>query len=531
VRKLIQSPALLAFLALPAIASAQLSMSMQMGKPDTPIVGLPFSADQSIRTIQHLANGMSLTNEIKGHVYRSAEGVERYDGAVIPTAANPDPTLQVLILDRVKHTSITLNSKLKIAMLRHLPDNAAVSVSFLPQQQPTFQNKAIKPENLTTTDLGKKTEGMLSLVGKRVTGTIPAGAMGNDQPLLVTTEAWYAPSLKLIVHQIEQNPLSGERTFELTNIRGDQPDPALFQIPDGYTIKEPPPMPTYPAVAGFATKAPEQPTRQIEDALNNPDPIIRNKAVAAEDARNADIASGYATDLAGAGDAGASRLSASRAAAAAETAAAAAETAAATVESDASRATAASSAHDRAAVRNARKKAASDYSALLAADNQLAKAATDLVAAAQGNAAFYSASPGNAAINDIGTQDSSAAANLLSAATKGGIAGYTAAAANQATAIKDANIIAGLDSTRTLAFQAAAKAETEAQSAAAAAAAAGEKAAAASAEAAAATAGATADGPGNPYAGAVEIGAAAVANAASATISAQHAMDSLKALK
>jgi hypothetical protein len=272
-----------------------------------------------------------------------------------------------------------------------------------------------------------------------------------------------------------------------------------------------------------------QRTKQIEDALNSPDPITKNLATAAEDTRNASVASGYAMELAGVGEVGATRLAASRAAMTADTAAAAAETAAAAVEADASRAGAASAAGDRALVHKARDKAKSDYSALLAADNRLAKAATDLVAAAAGNAAFFAANPGNAAINDMGAQDSSAAASLLSAATKGGTAGYSAAAANEATAIQDANIIAGLDSARAKAFKAVAKAEAEAQSAATAA----EEgsASAAAAEAAAANAGATADGPGNPYAGAVESGAAAVANAASATVSARHAMDGLKTLK
>jgi DNA-binding beta-propeller fold protein YncE len=262
------------------------------------------------------------------------------------------------------------------------------------------------------------------------------------------------------------------------------------------------------------------------------DPAAADMAAAAEDTKNAGVASGYVTQLAGAGDMGATRLAASRAASTADTAAAAAETAAATVESDASQATAASTAGDRAAVNNARDKAASDYSALLAADDQLARAATDLAAASAGNVAFYGgATIGAGAINDMGAQDSSAAASLLAAVTKGGSAGYSAAAANEATAIKDANAIANLAPPRAPAFQAAAKAEAEAQSAATAAAAGGSASAAAAALAAAATAGATADGPGNPYAGAVEIGAAAVANAASATISAQHAMERLKTLK
>lgn len=281
----------------------------------------------------------------------------------------------------------------------------------------------------------------------------------------------------------------------------------------------------------LATAAPK-PLEQhsIQEALNTGDPITRNMAVAAEDARNAHVAQGYVTQLAGSGTEMATRLAASRAAMKAETAAAATEEAAAAVETDASKATAAAAAGDQASVKKVRDKAKADYSDLLAADNQLAKAATELTAAAAGNAAYLSQNAGSLAINDLGAQDSSAAANLLSAATKGETAGYNAAAANEAIAIKDANTMAGLDAARAAAFKAVAKAEAAAQSAAKAAAA-GENGAAAASAAAAAATGATADGAGNPFAGAVENGAAAVANAAAATISAQHAMENLKALQ
>jgi hypothetical protein len=272
--------------------------------------------------------------------------------------------------------------------------------------------------------------------------------------------------------------------------------------------------------------APEQAPQTIAG-----DASAADLMAATADTTNAGIASGYVTQLAGAGDVGASRLAASRAAMTADKAAAAVETAAAAVESDASQASAASAAGDLAALDHARDKAAADDSALLAADDRLAKAAADLAVAGAGNAAFFAASPGIVAINDMGAQDASAAANLLVAATKGGIAGLNAAAANATMAIKDANAIAGLDPSRTPAFQAAAKAEAEAESAATSAVAGGGAQAAAAAVATAATDGANADGAGNPFAGAVEFGAVAVANAASATVSAQHAMDRLKTLK
>jgi len=226
---------------------------------------------------------------------------------------------------------------------------------------------------------------------------------------------------------------------------------------------------------------------------------------------------------------GGTRGAASAAASPANTAAAAVETAAAAVESDASKATAASAAGDRAAANAAQAQAVADYSALQAAEAQLAKAAADLATAAAANAAFFGGpTTGNGAINDMGVQDASAAANLLSAVTKGGTAGYTAAAANEAAAIKDANTVADAAPARASAFRAAATAEAAAEAAATAAVAGGSALAAAAAVSAAARAGATADGGRNPFAAAVETAAAAVAHAVSATIASQQAMNRLK---
>lgn len=216
----------------------QVSMTIQNGKPEKPVVGLPIIADQSVRNVMHLANGMAVTRELKGHFYRSADGVERYEGTVVSTdPANPAPPVLVYILDRVKRTTVLLNAKLMTATVQHLPDNATITISFLALQvQPQF--RTIKQEDVTTNDLGKHTQDMRELVGKRITATIPAGKIGNDQPLQVVSEEWISQQDKLIVKQEEQNPLSGERTFALTNIRSEEPDPALFEIPKGYTVKE-----------------------------------------------------------------------------------------------------------------------------------------------------------------------------------------------------------------------------------------------------------------------------------------------------
>ena len=229
------------------------------------------------------------------------------------------------------------------------------------------------------------------------------------------------------------------------------------------------------------------------------------------------------------GSQGGTREAASAAASEANTAAAAVEKAAAAVESDVSKATAASAAGDRGAANAAQAQAAADYAALQAANAHLAKAAADLATAAAANAAFFGGPTSPAgAINDMGVQDASAAANLLSAVTKGETAGYSAAAANEAAAIKDANTIADASPPRAPAFQAAATAQAAAQAAAFAAASGGSASAAAAALLAASNSGATADGGGNPFAANVETAAAAIAHAVSATIASQQAMNRLK---
>jgi tetratricopeptide (TPR) repeat protein len=259
-------------------ALGQVSMSIQSNKPQEVVVGLPFSADQSVRIVQHLANGMPLTSEVKGHVYRSATGVERYDGVIASTdPAHPDPTTMVYILDPAKHTSVLLNSKLKTATVEHLPATATVSISFLPLKAAREPGAAIRPADLVTTDLGKRAQGLITLVGKRVTGTIAAGKVGNDQPLYVTTDKWFYPQLRLLVNEVEQNPLTGERTFELTNIRGEEPDPALFAIPTDYAVKERSTLLNMPNfLAQVAPKPHEATLQELHEALDSPDANTKN---------------------------------------------------------------------------------------------------------------------------------------------------------------------------------------------------------------------------------------------------------------
>lgn len=74
--------------------------------------------------------------------------------------------------------------------------------------------------------------------GTRFTTTYPVGRVGNDQPFTVTHETWISTELMIAVLQIDDDPRTGARTMELTDIERGEPDPALFQPPEGYTVKD-----------------------------------------------------------------------------------------------------------------------------------------------------------------------------------------------------------------------------------------------------------------------------------------------------
>jgi hypothetical protein len=72
--------------------------------------------------------------------------------------------------------------------------------------------------------------------GTRITRTTPVGAIGNDQPLVRTTETWRAISLGIIVHEVTDNPQTGKRTKEMTKFSNREPYAGSFQPPEGYEI-------------------------------------------------------------------------------------------------------------------------------------------------------------------------------------------------------------------------------------------------------------------------------------------------------
>lgn len=93
-------------------------------------------------------------------------------------------------------------------------------------------------KNTATRDLGTRTFDGVKAEGKLRSYEIPAGAIGNRNPIVVSDETWYAPELQITVYTKHSDPRSGDTVFRLENLKREEPAAALFGVPSDYTVKD-----------------------------------------------------------------------------------------------------------------------------------------------------------------------------------------------------------------------------------------------------------------------------------------------------
>ena len=92
--------------------------------------------------------------------------------------------------------------------------------------------------NVAKEDLGQQViEGVMA-TGSRSTTVIPAGAIGNVQPINIVSEQWFADDLKVLVMTKHSDPRSGDTTYRLLNVVQGEPHRSLFEVPADYTLKD-----------------------------------------------------------------------------------------------------------------------------------------------------------------------------------------------------------------------------------------------------------------------------------------------------
>ncbi len=84
--------------------------------------------------------------------------------------------------------------------------------------------------------LGTQVMEGVEVVGSRTTTVVDTGTEGNDAPITMTNENWFAPQLGRSVLMKMSDPRNGDSTTRLTNIVLGEPDPSLFEVPADYQM-------------------------------------------------------------------------------------------------------------------------------------------------------------------------------------------------------------------------------------------------------------------------------------------------------
>lgn len=87
-------------------------------------------------------------------------------------------------------------------------------------------------------DLGTNTIEGMNVAGTKETVTVNAGVLGNDRPLASTREFWYSAELETNLAVTRIDPREGKQVVKLVELSRSEPDPRLFEIPDGYSVRD-----------------------------------------------------------------------------------------------------------------------------------------------------------------------------------------------------------------------------------------------------------------------------------------------------
>lgn len=244
--------------ALPGAFAAQF-IGVQQDYAGAVVAGAPYSGHAVTESVQMLHDGNRIRQRNEARLYRDSEGRTRRDQELNTLGAwqlAPPASPLVFIHDPVAGEGFLLDLNRRTARRLDAPAGSLVrpvqggatlefnAVASLPAASrgaavagPTATFSLTSGDISTSTeDLGERHFEGVAATGSLTRMTIAARVVGNELPIEVVTERWYSPALQAVVLRRHSDPRFGETTYSLTNISTDEPDPALFVVPDDFTI-------------------------------------------------------------------------------------------------------------------------------------------------------------------------------------------------------------------------------------------------------------------------------------------------------
>lgn len=202
-----------------------------------PKLNAPFTLLLETEWVRGLPDGGTITTVNKRRIARDTEGriyMERW--FLVPKDGKEKSQMTtVQISDPHNHTlyNCSMLTEDRQCVLIHYATQPDAVFKF--QGPPTGQLRDGSGETIHE-DLGKQLVSGVETVGTRDTIIYNPGLFGNDRKMSIEREFWYSPKLGFNLLSRRSDPRIGTQTFTVTNLILSDPDPKLFELPEGFKI-------------------------------------------------------------------------------------------------------------------------------------------------------------------------------------------------------------------------------------------------------------------------------------------------------
>jgi hypothetical protein len=229
-------------ISLPTVALAVFCVLSAASAQDifvTPVPNAPFRAIVQVERSRVQPDGSVIKLHTIREIARDSRGrIHNESRTLLPESSNETPKIESVHLydpstrlstrlfpEQHRFFTLTVNHPPNAVPPSHLASSAG---SNLPPNDFTHEE-----------DLGNRDIGGLSAHGIRETQTVLPEVGDKARPIEITDEYWYSEDLRINLLMKHSDPRKGTVTLTVGQISREEPDPALFRVPDGYKSANP----------------------------------------------------------------------------------------------------------------------------------------------------------------------------------------------------------------------------------------------------------------------------------------------------
>ncbi|MGB6385957.1 MAG: hypothetical protein WBD25_04880 [Terriglobales bacterium] len=201
----------------------------------TPIPNAPFSGVVNVERSRVQDDGSIINFKTIRDISRDGRGrIHNEARVLVPVSDNKTPrVVRIHLYDPQTRISTILNPAERTfwtETVNHPPSTAPPALRYAsPTGDGLPQNEFTKEE-----DLGIQEMEGLAVRGVRESQVIPDENSGTGKEIVITDEYWYSDDLRINLMIRHSDPRRGTVTMTVAQVVRTEPDPSLFQIPDGY---------------------------------------------------------------------------------------------------------------------------------------------------------------------------------------------------------------------------------------------------------------------------------------------------------